>query len=142
MSPLRHFGRCLALALLLAAPSAAQDQGGGIQGVVRDASKAVLPGATVEARSPSMPGVQTTLSDGAGVYRFPILRPGIYELTANLSGFTPVKVPGVVVRLGAEFRIDIALEVAKLAETVQVTAETPVIDVRQNAAIATISDEA
>ncbi len=140
--PLRRFGRCLSIVLLLATPTAAQDQGGGIQGVVRDASRAVLPGATIEARSPSMPGVQAAVSGGDGVYRFPILRPGTYELTATLSGFTPVQVPGVVVRLGAEFRIDIAMEVARLAETVQVTAETPVIDVRQNAAIATISDDA
>ncbi len=128
--------------LTFSSPGFAQDQGGGIQGVVRDASKAVLPGVTVEARSPSMPGVQAAISGNDGVYRFPILRPGTYELTAMLAGFTPVKVPGVLVRLGNEFKIDIAMEVAKLAETVEVTAETPVIDVRQNAAISTISEEA
>jgi hypothetical protein len=52
-------GRWFGLVLLLSvAPAWAQDQGGGIQGVVRDASKAVLPGTTIEARSPSMPGVR------------------------------------------------------------------------------------
>ena len=91
--PFLRFGRCLPVVVLLATPAAAQDQGGGIQGVVRDGSGAVLPGATIEARSPSMPGVQTAVSGGDGVYRFPILRPGIYEVSAALTGFTPVKAP-------------------------------------------------
>jgi hypothetical protein len=133
----------IAASLVLSLPGAtlAQDQGGGIQGVVRDASKAVLPGVVVEARSPSMPGVATAVSDAQGVYRFPSLRPGAYGLVASLSGFTPVKLADVIVRLGTEFRIDIVMEVASLAETVQVTGETPVIDVRQNAAISTLTDE-
>jgi hypothetical protein len=136
---------CFVILTFLASPAAhafAQEQGGGIQGVVRDSSKAVLPGVIVEARSPSMPGVATAVSDGQGVYRFPSLRPGTYELTAMLSGFTPVKIPGVIVRLGAEFRIDVSMEVAKLTEIVEVTAETPVIDVRQNAAISTMTGDA
>jgi hypothetical protein len=141
-SPIGLGCSCLALLLLLVPSLArAQDQGGGIQGVVRDASKAVLPGAIVEARSPSMPGVATAVADSQGVYRFPVLRPGTYELTATLSGFTPVTVADIVVRLGAEFKIDISMEVAKLAETVKVTAESPVIDVRQNAAISTLNEE-
>jgi hypothetical protein len=135
---------CLVLLAFLASPAVhafAQEQGGGIQGVVRDSSKAVLPGVIVEARSPSMPGVATAVSDGQGVYRFPVLPPGTYELTAMLSGFTPVKIPGVIVRLGAEFRIDVSMEVAKLTEIVEVTAESPIIDVRQNAAISTLTDD-
>jgi hypothetical protein len=140
--PTRVCAIALAVSLLTAITSAAQDQSGGIQGVVRDSSKAVLPGVTIAATSPSMPGVATTVSDAQGVYRFPALRPGVYEVTATLAGFTAVSVPDVVVRLGTEFRIDITLEVAQLAETVTVTAEPPVIDVRQNAAISTLTDDA
>ena len=50
----------LGLAVLLyALPVYAQEQSGSIQGVVKDSSGAVLPGVTVEARSPSLVGVQT-----------------------------------------------------------------------------------
>jgi protocatechuate 3,4-dioxygenase beta subunit len=66
---------------LLAAPAAAQEQRGSIEGIVRDSSGAVLPGVTVEARSPAMVGVNDTVSDASGVYRFPSLPPGRYEIT-------------------------------------------------------------
>ena len=138
LSPRRTLGILMGLTLLLAIPARAQEQGGGIQGVVRDSSKAALPGVTVEARSPSMPGVATTVTDREGVYRFPVLVPGTYELTALLQGFAPAKMPNIVVRLGSAFRIDIAMELAQFAETIKVTAEPPIIDVRQNAAISTI----
>jgi hypothetical protein len=74
-------------AMQVMAPSArAQDRGGSLYGVIRDASLAVLSDTVIEARSPSMPGVATTVSDGNGVYRFPLLRPGTYELTARHTG--------------------------------------------------------
>ena len=60
---------------LLALPAAGQEQSGSILGVVKDASGAVLPGATVEARSPSSPGVRSTVSDEQGLYRFATLPP-------------------------------------------------------------------
>ena len=64
------------VALLCVWPAAAQEQSGSIQGVVKDSSGAVLPGVTVEARSPGIGGVRTTVSDSLGNYRFPALPPG------------------------------------------------------------------
>src|SRR4029450_13898789 len=57
------------VALLLASPLAAQELRGSIEGVVRDASGAVLPGATVEAKAENG-AVLSTTSDAAGNYRF------------------------------------------------------------------------
>ena len=51
------------------------------------------------------------------------------------------KVPDVRLALGQVLKIDLALAVATLTETVQVTAESPIIDVKQNAAAATITAE-
>src|SRR6266540_2970649 len=76
--------------LLVAWPALAQEQRGSIQGVVKDNSGAVLPGATVEARS-NAGAVASTTTDANGVYRFPSLAPGIYEVTAILQGFSPQK---------------------------------------------------
>ena len=67
---LRTFRGAVA-ALLLALPAAAQEQTGSIVGVVKDASGAVLPGATVEARSPSSIGVRSTVTDEQGVVPVP-----------------------------------------------------------------------
>jgi len=75
--------------VLIAAGSAvfAQEQAGAIQGIARDTSGAVMPGVTIEARSPSVVGVNTTVTDAKGEYRCPPLPPGLSELTATLAGF-------------------------------------------------------
>jgi hypothetical protein len=134
----------LALVLLLCAGTGAyaQEQSGSIQGLVKDSSGAVLPGVTIEARSLSLVGVATAVSDGEGGYRFPALPPGVYELTATLQGFTDKKLADIQLALGQLLKIELAMSVGGVAETVQITAESPLIDVKQNAAAATISKDA
>ena len=135
--------QALVCALLVAwtFPAAAQEQGGSIQGVVRDASGGVLPGVTIEARSSSAVGVSTTITDTHGEFRFPALPSGIYEITAALQGFTTKKLPDVQLQLGQILKLDVPLQVAAVAETVLVTGESPVIDVKQNAATASITKD-
>ena len=118
--------------------AAAQETRGSIEGVVKDASGGVLPGATVEARSPRLVGVQSTTTDANGIYRFPALPPGLYEVTATLQGFAAKKAADVALNLGQTLKVDFALQVAGVSEAVQVTAESPIIDVKGNAATASI----
>jgi hypothetical protein len=127
-------------AALLAVPVFAQEQSGSIQGIVKDASGAVLPGVTVEAKTGTGGGA-TAVTDGQGMYRFPALAPGVYTLTASLQGFTPAQVENVVVRLGQLLTINHTLSIATLTEAVQVTGESPIIDVKQNATFATVSKD-
>jgi len=136
----RFFGM-LALVLLLAPVASAQEQTGSIQGVVKDTSGAVLPGVTIEARSPSIVGVSVTTSDERGAYRFPALSPGHYEVVATLPGFSAKTFSGVELLLGQALKIDIAMSVAGVSEAVQVTGESPLIDVKQNAASASITKD-
>jgi hypothetical protein len=132
----------LVLLLLSAAgPAFAQEQGGSIQGVVKDTSGAVLPGVTIEARSPSVVGVNTVVTDETGSYRFPALPPGRYDITARLTGFGDKTQTGVELLLGQVLKIDLALGLAGVAESVSVTAESPIIDVKQNAAAASITKD-
>ena len=119
-------------ALLLTGTAFAQEQRGSIEGVVRDTSGAVLPGVSVEAKSLTGATVSTT-SDDTGSYRFPSLAPGTYTVTANLSGFSPRTTENVQVNLGQIKKVDFALAVAGVAESVQVTAESPLVDVKQTA---------
>jgi carboxypeptidase family protein/TonB-dependent receptor-like protein len=118
--------------LLCAWPTAAQEQRGSIEGVIKDSSGAVLPGVTVEART-NTGVVLTATTDSEGVYRFPSLLPGIYEITATLTGFAPRKQGDVVVNLGQVKKVDLALGLQGVAESVQVTAESPLVDVKQSA---------
>lgn len=121
----------LLVALSLAVPAFAQEQRGSIEGIVRDASGAVLPGATVEASS-TVGTPLSTVTDAVGVYRFPSLAPGQYKVTANLQGFVAREVVDVRVALGQIKKVDFSLSLSGVTETVQVTAMTPIIDVRQS----------
>jgi hypothetical protein len=120
--------------VLLAGAAPAFAQGGGasstgtIQGRITDAQGAVLPGATVTATSPSMPGVQTAVSSETGNYRFPALPPGTYSLSYELSGFNPMKREGIEIRLGFTATVNVELALATLQETVTVSGASPIID--------------
>lgn len=127
----RAFATC-AVALLLAGPALAQEQRGAIEGVVRDATGAVLPGATVECKAATGVVLSTT-SDSAGFYRFPALAPGTYDVTASLANFQSRTVTEVRIGLGQIKKVDFSLPLATVTETVQVTAVSPLVDVRQSA---------
>lgn len=127
--------------LVAAGTAAAQEQTGSIQGTVKDSSGGVLPGATVEARNTAMAGVSTAVSDAQGVYRFPALSPGVYAITATLQGFTPAKTENVTLSLGQLLTVNLALSVGAVSETVEVTGEPPLIDVKQAASFTTVSQD-
>lgn len=129
-----------AMVLLATWPLAAQELSGSIQGVVKDTSGGVLPGVTVEARSPQVVGVTTTVTDAQGVFRFPALPPGNYIVTASLEGFTPARSEALLA-VGQLLRLDLTLSIAGVTETVMVTGESPLIDVKQNASFATIQQD-
>jgi hypothetical protein len=121
------------VALLIAAPHAFAQGGGAsstgtINGKVTDSSGAVLPGVTVTASSPSMMGLQTSVTTSDGMYRFPAVPPGTYTLTYELPGFNTLKREGIDIRLGFTGTVNVELAVASLQETVTVTGESPVID--------------
>jgi hypothetical protein len=138
---MRKLGVVVVLSLLAAVPALAQDTRGSIEGVVADSSGGALPGVTVEARGSALVGVATVVTDDRGVYRFPALPPGMYVVSAALQGFTPARVENIELQLGQVLKINLSMAVGGLTEQVQVTAESPVIDVKQNSAAATFNVE-
>jgi Carboxypeptidase regulatory-like domain/TonB-dependent Receptor Plug Domain len=136
----RVFATLVAVALF-AIPASAQEQSGAMQGTIKDSQGGILPGVTVEAKNQATGAVQSTVTNESGIYRFPALAPGRYDLNANLTGFSPAKNPNVVLQLGQVLTIDLTMGIAGVAENVQVTAESPLIDVKQNASVAVVSAE-
>lgn len=125
---------CL-LVLALSTFVSAQEFTGNINGRVTDSSNAVIPGVTITIKSPAMQGERTATSDEAGAYRFTLIPNGTYTVTYGLPGFKTLVRDGVIVEVGKTTTLNIALEVATVAETVTVTGESPVVDV-QNATVA------
>jgi hypothetical protein len=130
----------IVLLLLSAMPLFAQEQTSAIQGTVTDSSGAVLPGVTVEAVS-ARGQRYSTQSDSNGSYRFPSLAPGIYTVTATLSGLTPATSNNVEARLGASPRVDLKLGLSAVSETISVTAEAPVVDATESGTATSIRAE-
>ena len=120
---------CLAIAcvLLLAAPAAAQFDRGTISGVVKDQSGAVVPGVTVTAKSLQTQELATAVTDASGYFTMTTLRPGRYDVGAELDGFKKASRTGVVLDGGAAISVEFMLEAGNLAETVTVVAQaTPI----------------
>ena len=90
-----------------------------------------MPGVLVVART-SGGLTAEAIADGAGIYRFPSLRPDTYELSLDLDGFAPVRITNVALTLGRQLRIDLVLVPAGLNETVNVTAPSPLLAVGQS----------
>jgi len=123
----------LALACLAALPSAAWAQSA-IAGTVRDTSGAVMPGVTVEAASPALiEGVRTAITDSNGAYRIVDLRPGIYTLKYELTGFNTQVREGFELAANFTATVNIDLTVGTLQESVTVSGASPVVDVQSNA---------
>ena len=131
---MRSFDRSvgtLVLAICIGSAAAAGAQGptsGSINGTVTDHTGAVLPGVTVTTTSQAQMGEQVSITNGKGQYRFPAVSPGEYRLVFDLLGFTKVVREGVRVSIGFTAEISVQLQVASVAETVTVSAESPVVD--------------
>ena len=106
----------------------AQVTTGDIRGVVTDESGAVLPGVAVTLRGPGVPGAPTTTTNESGVYRFPNLPPGTYEISVELAGFSTQTQTGVPVQLGGTAELNVQMKLSTQSETITVVAETPVVD--------------
>jgi hypothetical protein len=127
---MRHLGvGVLVIASLLLVPSVTSAQA--ISGTVTDATGNILPGVTVEARSPVLiEQVRTALTNGAGQYQIVELRPGTYSVTYTLTGFSTLVREGIELTSGFTANLDVQLRVGTLTETVIVTGATPLVDVQ------------
>jgi hypothetical protein len=141
MSMRTVFGMVMAIGLLARPLFAQVSAEGSVRGVVRDAQGGVLPGATITATSPDAPRGANAVSDGEGGYRLQNLVPGEYTIVAELQGFSRVERSGLVMRAGLNIVVDLTLQVGSLGETVEVRAETPMLESERSSKTVNISGE-
>lgn len=122
----------IGLVLSAAVPTSAQITST-IHGVARDTTGAVLLGVVVSAESPALKrtGVTAT-TDAEGRYRIPGLQPGVYAVKAELQGFVPVTLTGIVLELNTDIPVDVTMQVAGVQESVTVSAGAPVVRLKES----------
>ncbi len=120
----------VAFALAVTGLASAQERFGTLTGRVSDAQGGAVPGVSVTATNVQTGETREFVTDGNGQYRAPDLVPGRYTVRFSLSGFATVERTDVIVLLGRAFDLNAELRVGGVAETVQVTAESPLIDTR------------
>lgn len=125
-------GAVVLLAVLLAGSALAQSTTGSFQGTITDPSGAALPGATVTIANPETSFVRTTVANGSGHYDAPLLPPGRYTVSAELAGFKKLQKTGLVLQVNQNARVDFRLELSAVEESVQVTAEAPLVDTQDS----------
>jgi hypothetical protein len=139
---LRFLATIVPLLLLWAAGLSAQETTGSIAGTLTDTSGGVLPGVSVTLTGPSLQGSRTETTDENGTYTFRNVPPGAnYTITARLSGFRDQTQQNVRVLLGQEGTTNLTMSPAGVAEEVQVTASTPLVDVSQTSTGVNITEE-
>src|SRR5438874_5847198 len=112
----------LALSLigLTAPPVIGQILYGSVVGVVKDAQGAVIPGATVTIVNKETNLTRETATNTEGAYTLTNVLPGQYDVKVSLSGFRESVRSNVPVTISQISRVDVALEVGTLSETVTV----------------------
>ena len=104
--------------LLVCATSAhAQFDSATISGVVQDTTGAILPGVDITLTNVGTKIARQAVTNEAGLYTFPNVPVGEYQVTAMLSGFKPITKAGVQVNAGVNIRVDVALEVGATVVT-------------------------
>ena len=117
-------------------------QTGSLAGSVTDEQAAALPGVTISVTSPALiGGARTTVSGPTGRYAFQALPPGTYTVVFELASFRTLTQEGVNIPVNTAITINATLQVGGVSETITVTGESPVVDVRQNITQTNIDEE-
>jgi hypothetical protein len=129
---------CLALAATVSAQS--QITTGVIDGTVVDASGGVLPGVEVEIRNVDTNLTRALTTDRDGRFVALQLPAGRYTITLKLSGFATLVQENVLVTVGETVRLNPAMKLSGVAETVTVTMESPSVDTTRTAVASTLDE--
>jgi hypothetical protein len=101
-----------------------------VVGTVVDDSGGVLPGVTVTATNLATGQQYVAVTAERGAYRLLGLAAGRYKIQAELPGFAMVVLSDIELLVGQNATLPLTMKVAALQETVLVTSESPLVDLR------------
>jgi outer membrane receptor protein involved in Fe transport len=135
---------CIAIAGILClsiASSYAQEVSAGITGRVTDPSGSAIVGAKVMAKDLDRDTEWPTTTNIDGIYAFPRIPPGRYDLRVEATGFKTYVNPEVGLEINQRARVDVSMQVGAMTETVSVTGEAPLLQTDTTQVGAVISSD-
>ena len=113
------------LSIFMSHSAFAQTGSGTITGSVKDSSGALISGGNVSLINTATGVTQKTTSNGEGVFAFPVVPVGQYELDVTADGFTPYKQTSKIkIDVNTALAIDVPLQIAQASSVVTVTENT------------------
>jgi len=106
----------------------AQFDSAAILGTVRDQNGGAVSGASVTVKNKLTGILATTKTDDKGDYIFPSVKIGVYQVTAEMQGFSRAVVDEIRLTVEARQRVDLTMQVGTVAETVNVEAAAPLLE--------------
>ena len=120
---------CIAGVLCLVTPLIAQIDRGTIQGLVKDPSGAVIPGAKVEIIQTATNSSYALVTNSEGLYIAPNLPVATYKVVIQAPGFSTFSREPIEVRAHVKVRVDAVLQIGAMTEITTITSEAPLLDV-------------
>lgn len=114
--------------LVFAGALSAQVATSTIFGTISDSSGAAVASARVTATNIATSAVETTEANADGNYVFPNLRPGTYSVAIEAPGFKRAQQSNVLIEVNQRARVDVALQVGEVKETVEVSTAVSTVD--------------
>lgn len=122
---------CLLVLAAFAQVCAAQSTTGSVYGTVSDSSGAVIPNAVVTITDVEKKTSHTTRTNGTGDYLFPLLDPGLYDVSAIYKGFKQEIQRGLSLSANQNIHALFSLQLGGSNESVMVNASTTLVDTRE-----------
>ena len=139
--PLLFALRSLVLLALCALPFAVahgQSTTATLSGTVTDQNGAVVPAVEITVENIGTALKRQTTTNDEGNFTVPLLPPSTYSVTAQRTGFTPVRIANVVLNVGDQKSLPIHLKAGNISEMVQITNDAPLIN--ESPAVGTVVD--
>jgi hypothetical protein len=128
---MRWLGRFAFAACCL--PLCGQSTDAGLVGIIRDATGAGVPAASIKVRNVDTNSLREAFSDNQGGFAVPNLRPGRYEIAVQKAGFQQLRETDLELQVNQTARLELRLQLGSLSESVEVRAQAPLLNT-ENAA--------
>jgi hypothetical protein len=129
------------LGLVVSIAAIPQTTNATLGGIVSDSTGALIPGVSVTATNTQTAIVTTVVTNEAGAYQFASLQTGTYKVRSELPGFQPQTYDGVVLGIAQQVRLNFMLQVASVAQAVEVTIAADTLIATTSASVGAVLPE-